>query len=61
VLFRSTIDGIEYKIHKSEIIRIKEFIHFKDVIPGTVIASLYDNSLVLATKDDFLRIFIKEK
>ena len=57
----ANIDGIEYKILKSEIISKKEFIHFKDCIPGTVIATLYDKSLVLSTKDDFLRIFIKDK
>ena len=55
------IDGIEYKIFKSEIISKKEFIHFKDCIPGIIIATLYDKSLILSTKDDFLRIFIKDK
>lgn len=55
----TTIDGIEYKVIKSEIISKKEFINFKKCTPGTVIATLYDKSLILSTKDDFIRIFIK--
>lgn len=57
----TTVGGIEYKIYKSEIIKKNEFMHVDDVEPGTVIARIYDNSLIMKTKDDFLRIFLKDK
>tara|TARA_X000000950_G_scaffold225907_1_gene272612 strand:+ start:26543 stop:27391 length:849 start_codon:yes stop_codon:yes gene_type:complete len=56
----AVIDESEFKVYKSEIIPKNKFIDFGNNVPGKVIATLSDNSLVISTRDDFLRVFVKE-
>ena len=57
----TTINGIQYKIYKSEIIPKNRFLSLNNVTVGKVVATLFDDSLIMSTRDDFLRIFIKKK
>ena len=49
----------EFKVHRSEIITKNKFISFTDMRPGKIIAKLFDESMIISTKDNFLRIFVK--
>ena len=53
------INGVKYKVYKSEIIKKNKFLNVIETEPGKVIATMYDKSLIMTTRDDFLRIHLK--
>jgi methionyl-tRNA formyltransferase len=53
-LAKGVINSVELSILRSEI--LKSFPYGNDCKPGTLIATLFDDSLVIKTRDGFLRI-----
>jgi len=51
---RSTIDGINYRIWKAQV--LPAFIGGFSLLPGTLVATLYDKTFVVRTKDSFIHI-----
>jgi len=51
---RGLIDKIQYTVWKSEV--VDTFPFGENEAPGTLIAKLYDNSLIVKTRDSFLRV-----
>lgn len=48
------IEGKRYKIWKAKI--LNEFIFGNELLPGNLVATLFDNSIIMKTKDSFLQI-----
>jgi len=51
---RGLIDKIQYTVWESEV--VDTFPFGENEAPGTLIAKLYDNSLIVKTRDSFLRV-----